>query len=519
MAGLRAQIALVSLHELEVTAGSEPVQVAKGHLLHRRGLDAKVLHGQDLVVAVRLRIVLLLRHGGDVVLAPQLHEVGGEARGALVLEDLGAGDGRGLGHVGHDGLLAGDVVHELSQLLVGEVLGSEAVDRPALVLLRLVHDLGDGVGDVGHVHGLGEGVAAVDEGDDGEPAGDVGEPVEEAVLGPEELGRPDDGGPRVGLADGLLPGVLGPGPLGLGVRGGRQARHVDEVVHLHLRAELGYGPGDVDVALLEGVVGLVLQKRELVLVGQGLGLVVLADEVDDDVGVGDDLGHGVAVAGRVEDEAGAAEVEHGPEVPELELVPPLADVAEDAVGPEVAAHVPAEEAAGAEDGHLHPGVRGAAAGAGLVVPPVREVGRPDELRSALGGTDLRHMRRGCSCPPRCRGGQPAAGYSGEHLMVCALFYVFFTTPACCMQCMSSLLLATCSTTTPPRKEVVLAVRGSGDAAICYYVPPSAMVTIDGDVQTGPVLELHVRTRADEAKANRPSHEQKKNRGKPRHRHR
>ena len=332
------------------------------------------------------------------------------------MQHLGAGDGHGLGNVGHDGLLAGDVVDELGQLLVGEILGTEAVDGLALVLLGFVDDLGDGVGDVGHVHGLGEGVSAIDEGDDGEPSGDVGEPVEEPVLGPKELGRSDDGGPRIGLSDGLLSGVLGPGPLGLGVRGGRQARHVDEVVHLHLGTQLGDGPGDVDVALLEGEVGLVLQEGELVLVGQGLGLVVLADEVDDDVGVGDDLGHGIAVAGAVEDEAGAAEVEHGTEVPQLELVAPLADVAQDAVGSEVAAHVPAEEAAGPEDGDLDAGVRGASAGTLLIVPPVREVGRPNELRS--GGTDPRGGGRCCSRLPTRRGGQPTARYSCcQHILI------------------------------------------------------------------------------------------------------
>lgn len=412
VAGLGAQIALVSFHQLEVSTGTESVKVVEGNLLHGRRFDAKVLHGEDLVTS-RLRIVLLLRHGGDVVLAPKLHEVGGEARRALILQHLGAGDGHRLGNVGHHGLLAGDVVHELGQLLVGEILRTEAVDGLALVLLGFVDDLGDGVGDVGHVHGLGEGMSTIDEGDDGEPSGDVGEPVEESVLGAKELGRSDDGGPRIGLADGLLPGVLGPGPLGLGVRGGGQAGHVDEIVHLHLGAQLGDGPGDVDVALLEGVVGLVLQKGELVLVGQGLGLVVLADEVDDDVGVGDDLGHGIAVAGAVEDEAGAAEVEHGTEMPELELVAPLADVAQDAVGSEVAAHVPAEEAAGSEDGDLDAGVRGASAGTLLVVPPVREVGRPNELRS--GGADPRgggRCRRGSSSRlPTRRGGQPTARYS------------------------------------------------------------------------------------------------------------
>ena len=270
-------------------------------------------------------------------------------------------------------------------------------------------------------------MTTIDEGDDGEPSGSVGEPVEESVLGSKELGRSDDGGPRIGLADGLLPGVLGPGPLGLGVRGGRQAGHVDEIVHLHLGTKLGDGPGDVDVALLEGVVGLVLEEGELVLVGQGLGLVVLADEVDDDVGVGvgDDLGHGIAVAGAVEDEAGAAEVEHGTDVPQLELVAPLADVAQDAVGSEVAAHVPAEEAAGSEDGDFDAGVRGASAGTLLIVPPVREVGRPNELRS--GGTDPRGGGR-CCCRgcrfPTCRGGQPTARDSccKHFVVIIALFH-------------------------------------------------------------------------------------------------
>ena len=367
-------IALVALHQLEVTL-SEPVKVVEGNLLGGGGFDSKVLEGQG-PFGAGVGVIFLLGLGGNVVLGPKVGQIGGEGGrrdGRLPkLRDLAKGFGRRAGDVGEHGLLARNVVHELGQLTVGEIAGAEAVDGPALELFGLVDDAGDDVRDVGHVHRLGEGVAAVDHWDEGGPGGRVGEKVQKPVLRAEELGGTNDSHPGVRFPDGHLPLKLGPRPLGLGVGGGGKGGDVDEVVHLELRAELGDLAGDVDVGLLEGEVGLRSDERELVGGGEALGLVVLSDQVDDDVGVGDDLGHGVAVVGAVIDVAGTAQVEHGAEVPQLELVATLPDVGEDSVGPEVAAHVPAKEPPGPEHRHLHSSVGCPAAGPLLSISSLRD---------------------------------------------------------------------------------------------------------------------------------------------------
>mmetsp|Transcript_22455 Transcript_22455/g.49986 ORF Transcript_22455/g.49986 Transcript_22455/m.49986 type:complete len:207 (-) Transcript_22455:313-933(-) len=146
--------ALVTLHELEVSPRPEPMKEVERNLLHGRCRNAKVLHCQNLI-RTDLSIVLLLRHGRNVVLGPKVDKIGGEAGLALVLQDPGGGFGNALGYVGHDRLLAGDVVNELSQLPVRVVLLPEAVDGLTLVLVGFVDYAGDGVGDVGHVDWLG----------------------------------------------------------------------------------------------------------------------------------------------------------------------------------------------------------------------------------------------------------------------------------------------------------------------------------------------------------------------------
>lgn len=140
------------------------------------------------------------------------------------------------------------------------------------------------------------------------------------------LGRTQDGRPGVHTEHGLLALKLGPRPLARRVGVGSGAAHVDQVVHLHLEAELGDGPGNVDVGLPHARGHLVIKEGELVGVLEGLGVVVLPDEVHDDVGVGDDIRHGLLVAAGVVGEPGAAELEARAEVTICELVAAGADV-------------------------------------------------------------------------------------------------------------------------------------------------------------------------------------------------
>mmetsp|Transcript_30949 Transcript_30949/g.66912 ORF Transcript_30949/g.66912 Transcript_30949/m.66912 type:complete len:307 (-) Transcript_30949:637-1557(-) len=305
-----------------MTSRPVPVQVLEGHLLDRRGLQTQILHGEYL----RLRVVSLRRHLREVILAHQIHHIRREVRLPLVLQHVRRVLDHRRGNFGQHRIQSRNIVDELGELLVGVILRSEDVDATSLELVRIIDDAIDRLGDVVDPYGLGEGVSSVDEGHDGESRGHVGVPVEELVLVAEHLRGADDGGPGVGLQDGLFALVLGPGPLAGGVGVGGGAADVDEVIHLHFLAEFGDGLGDGDVGLGQAGVYLVMEVGELVRVLEGLGVVVLADEVDDDVGVGNEVGHGLAIAAGVELVFGAAELEDGAEVAVLEFIATGANV-------------------------------------------------------------------------------------------------------------------------------------------------------------------------------------------------
>mmetsp|Transcript_44173 Transcript_44173/g.86681 ORF Transcript_44173/g.86681 Transcript_44173/m.86681 type:complete len:216 (-) Transcript_44173:400-1047(-) len=191
------------------------------------------------------------------------------------------------GNVDDLGFLFGDIYHELENFSVGEVLAPETVDRAPLELVGLLHNLSDCLRNIPHVHRLEQRPAVVDHRHEGAAPGDAREPVEEAVLRSKKLGRSQDGGPRIGLFDRILAVKLGPGPSRLGVFLRGEARDVDQIIHLHLGAELGNGAGNIHVRLLVAVVSFVEKRRELSggICGEGLGFVVFPHEINDHVGV------------------------------------------------------------------------------------------------------------------------------------------------------------------------------------------------------------------------------------------
>mmetsp|Transcript_29805 Transcript_29805/g.88471 ORF Transcript_29805/g.88471 Transcript_29805/m.88471 type:complete len:234 (+) Transcript_29805:577-1278(+) len=193
---------------------------------------------------------------------------------------------------------------------------------------------------------------AIDERDGRVHPSSIGKPVEELILWPEELGRPDDCSPGEGLFDSLLSLKLRTRPFRFrfGVSGER--RDVNEIVHLHLRAQLGDGSRYVDIALFECEVRLHVDVGKRLLRGRSLSLIVLANHVDDNVSISNNFSHRIAVARRVVGETTTAEVEIGLQVAHFKLISSVGYVSQGTIRAEFAADVSSEESTGTKDGDL-----------------------------------------------------------------------------------------------------------------------------------------------------------------------
>mmetsp|Transcript_2451 Transcript_2451/g.4580 ORF Transcript_2451/g.4580 Transcript_2451/m.4580 type:complete len:265 (+) Transcript_2451:377-1171(+) len=264
---------MVSLRQNEMTTLPKPMQILERQLLNRSSLHPQILHRKHLI----LRLIPLHRHLRQVILAHQIHHIGGQHRSPLVLHDIRRILDNRVGNVRQHRLLPRDIVHESRQLGIRVILRTKDIDTTSLEFFGVVNDAIDRLRHIVHPHRLCQGMPSIHEGHNGESLRHDGKPIEEHVLVSEHLRGTDDGGPGIGLQDRLLALVFGAGPLAGGVGVGGRAAHVDQIVHLHFRAELGDCFGNFDVCLGHARGHFVVQIGEFLSVLEGLGVVILSD--------------------------------------------------------------------------------------------------------------------------------------------------------------------------------------------------------------------------------------------------
>mmetsp|Transcript_12786 Transcript_12786/g.20392 ORF Transcript_12786/g.20392 Transcript_12786/m.20392 type:complete len:333 (+) Transcript_12786:476-1474(+) len=308
---------VVALRVQEVAASPEPVQPVERHPLHALGLQAQLRERHVRRGRVQ-HVVHRLLHG-DVLGPHGVRQLLGEAAQQL---------GRVRGQVHEPHVLARDVVHELGHLLPGVVVVASQVQGLPVPLV-LPDRLADGLGHVHDVNGLHERGAPVHQWHEGVLLRRRGEPVEEAVLGAVQHGRPHDHGPGELRPHRLLALRLGarPGAVAAPVR--RQRRDVHEPLNARFARQPGEPGGDLHVLLLEGVGHPRGLAADLSDGHSMLGLVIFPNHVDHDVGFLHGAFDGVLITGRVlweTDLAKAVLVEKRLQVPYFKLTCPISNI-------------------------------------------------------------------------------------------------------------------------------------------------------------------------------------------------
>ena len=86
---------------------------------------------------------------------------------------------------------------------------------------------------------------------------------------------------------------------------------MDKMINLHFLADLRQRPGDSNIGILEGVIGLGPDIGELVNLDGLEGFIKFTNHVDDDIGIGDDIPHGIDIPGTVKNKPSPSQVKHG----------------------------------------------------------------------------------------------------------------------------------------------------------------------------------------------------------------
>mmetsp|Transcript_3115 Transcript_3115/g.8940 ORF Transcript_3115/g.8940 Transcript_3115/m.8940 type:complete len:204 (+) Transcript_3115:380-991(+) len=200
-------------------------------------------------------------------------------------------------------MLLGEIQHETSQLIMSVIRGTKTVDSAALKLAGVICDSSNGLGYIHCPDRLRQGFSTIDEWNKAKGLGHIRIIMEELVFSSEQLCWADNGGPWINLLDCLFSLELGTRPLRGVIRASVGRRYMDQIVHLHLHAQLGNLLGDSHIHIFKGIVLLKAHVGEFVNLNGLVTLVRFRDEVDNDVGICDNLLHRVYILGAVENKA------------------------------------------------------------------------------------------------------------------------------------------------------------------------------------------------------------------------
>mmetsp|Transcript_20319 Transcript_20319/g.47751 ORF Transcript_20319/g.47751 Transcript_20319/m.47751 type:complete len:328 (+) Transcript_20319:341-1324(+) len=316
---------MISIDATEMTRISESMEVTEGLLFDGGCFDSKVFHGKNLPFFF-LVPVFFCCHFWEDVSAPQLGHVFVEGHKRLETQCLSHQHVILFGNMHDLFVLLGKIQNELPEFLVGVVRWTKTVNGATLELPGGIGDAGDSLRNIGGPNGLGEHRTVSEDRNHLVHFRHVGKIMEEFVLRSKELGGTNNRRPRIYFTDSLLSEPLGAGPFGGMVFGHTESRYVNEVVNLHLEAQFRNLFRDPYIDILEGKIGLPTNEREFFGLNRLAGCMGFRDEIDHNVGVTDDLPHGIHVFRGVENKSGVSQIEHGFDVSVFVLVTAVADV-------------------------------------------------------------------------------------------------------------------------------------------------------------------------------------------------
>lgn len=305
-----------------MTTSTILVQDAEDFLFHSHRSDIKVLEGEALVVLCKNVI-------GDVKIDFRTRHV----RKRTTLHHASNHLGHSNGGIEETRMEVNGIETHLNQLFPSSHntttyftvlinLGTREVDGLTIVGFRLIAQLENDLGNIVVSHRLLESLTSIDGQEVGILSGNDRNPVQETVFHTKHIRRTDNDGIRELLTKDLLAHVLGSSPLRVVLGVGLKSTDVNQVLDAHLLADLGKTLRPEDVDVLIGVVDPAGQQE--------LGLIVLADAVDDDVAVADGISNGLLVLRVVGNTVDLSNVAEGLQTEGLVDVSSAGDVADGA---------------------------------------------------------------------------------------------------------------------------------------------------------------------------------------------